>query len=328
MSSRLSVFSMSRWISLALPLCGLLLLAACKQEPVAPRPATSGPAGAVHQLAQRLHDNDLAGFARAAVPPADYARLETAWREGRSRWPLTELPLDDQLEPLLSALAAPESERQLQQAFKRNFANQDKDLKEAARSLGLFGVQYVKREGVFTDEERAHYAQMIQALSEWAQKAPLSESRRGMAAIPPLVAAARKTGLTDEESFRAAGMTGSLQRLSPFFAQSKTLLAGYGLSLDRSFSELRTELVEQKGEQARVRVHYPLGDREIDTVVSLQRRAGRWYLTDYLGHAEQALTLPAEEAPESQIGPGAQVPPPASGPVGMASRRELSARIH
>ncbi|MDR6841900.1 hypothetical protein [Pseudoxanthomonas sacheonensis] len=328
---------MSRWILLALPLCGLLLLAACEQEPAAPRPATSGPAGAVQQLVQRLHENDLAGFARAAVPPADYARLETAWREGRSRWPLTELPLDDQLEPMLSALAAPDSERQLQQAFKRNFANQDKDLKDAARSLGLFGVQYVKREGVFTDEERAHYAQMIQALSEWAQKAPLSDSRRGLAAIPPLVAAARKTGLTDEESFRAAGMTGSLQRLSPFFAQAKTLLAGYGLSLDRSFSELRTEVVEQKGDQARVRVHYTLGDgklddREIDTVVSLERRAGRWYLTDYLRHAEQALAPPAEEASESQIGPGAQVPPPASGSagaaVGAASRRELFARIH
>jgi hypothetical protein len=308
----LSIFSMSRWISLALPLCGLLLLAACGQDPDARRPAaTSGPAGAVQHLVQRLHDNDLAGFAQAAVPPTDYARLEIAWREGRSRWPLTELPLDDQLEPMLSALAAPDSERKLQQGFKRNFANQDKDLKEAARSLGLFGVQYVKREGVFTDEERAHYAQMIQALSEWAQKAPLSDSRRGMAAIPPLVAAARKTGLTDEESFRAAGMTGSLQRLSPFFAQAKTLLAGYGLSLDRSLSELRTELVEQKDDRARVRVHYTLGDggrggREIDTVVSLERRAGRWYLTDYLRHAEQALAIPAEEAP----GPNTQVPPP------------------
>ena len=105
-------------------------------------------------------------------------------------------------------------------------------------------------------------------------------------------------------------MTASLQRLSPFFAQAKTLLAGYGLPLDRSFSELRTELVEQKGDQARVRVHYTLGDREIDTVVSLERRAGRWYLTDYLRHAEQALAMPAEETPESQIGPGTQGPPP------------------
>ena len=280
----------------ALSLCALMALAGCEREPVASPVAASGPESAVLQLARRLHRNELDGFARDAVPAAEYARLETAWREGRSRWPLTELPLDDQLEPMLSALAAPDSERQLRQAFRRNFADQDKDLKEAARSLGLFGVQYVKREGVFTDEERAHYAQMIAALSEWAQKAPLSDSKRGMAAIPPLVAAARKTGLSDEESFRAAGMSGSLQRLSPFFAQAKSLLAGYGLPLDRSFSELRTELVDQQGDQARVRVHYPLGDRQIDTVVSLERRAGHWYLTDYLRHAEQALIPATDEA--------------------------------
>lgn len=296
-----------RWFLLALPLCGLLALAACKPQPATPRAPADGPAAAVEQLIQRLHDNDLVGFAQAAVPPAEYAQLEVAWREGRSRWPLTELPLDDQLESLLTALAAPESERSLQQAFRRNFANQDKDLKDAARSLGLFGVQYVKREGVFTEEERAHYAQMIAALSEWAQRAPLSDPKRGMAAIPPLAAAARKTGLTTEQSFREAGMTGSLRRLSPFFAQAKALLASYGLSPDRSFSELRTVLVEQKGDQARVRVHYPLGDRQIDTVVSLQRRDGRWYLTDYLRHADQALSPANDETAQEEL----SVPGPA-----------------
>lgn len=288
--------TLTRWTLLAVSLCGVLALAACKPKTGSLPGSASEPAEAVRQLVGHLHDNDLAGFARDAVPPADYARLEIAWREDRSRWPLTELPLDDQLLPLLVALSAPDAERTLAQGFRRNFANQDKDLKEAARSLGLFGVQYVKREGVYTDEERAHYAQLIAALSEWAQRAPLSDPQRGMAAIPALVAAARKTGLSTEQGFRAAGMTGSLRRLSPFFAQAKALLADYGLPLDRSLSELRTVLVEQKGDQARVRVHYPLGDREIDTVVSLQHRAGRWYLTDYLRHAEQALAPAAEQA--------------------------------
>ena len=286
----------TRWILLAVSLCGVLTLAACKPKTADLPGSASEPAAAVRQLAQHLHDNDLVGFARDAVPPADYARLELAWREDRSRWPLTELPLDDQLLPMLQALSAPDAERKLQQGFRRNFASQDKDLKDAARSLGLFGVQYVKREGVYTDEERAHYAQVIAALSEWAQRAPLSDSKRGMAAIPPLVTAARKTGLTSEASLRDAGMSGSLQRLGPFFAQAKVLLGGYGLPLDRTFLELRVGLVEQQGDQARVRVHYPLAGQEIDTVVSLQKRGGRWYLSDYLRHAEQALAVPAEDA--------------------------------
>lgn len=285
-------------------LCGLLAMAGCQRAPApAPTAAVSEPAAAVQRLARHLHDNDLVGFARDAVPPAEYAGLETAWREGRSRWPLTELPLDEQLEPFLAALAAPGSERSLQQGFKRNFANQDKDLRDAARSLGSFGVQYVKREGVYTAEERAHYVQVIAALSEWGAQAPLGDPKLGAAAIPKLAAAARRTGLTSEQALREAGMSESLRRLGPFFAQAKATLASYGLSLDDSLSGLRTEPIEQKGDLARVRIHYSLGKREIDTVVSLQRRDGHWYLTDHLHHAEQTLATPAGESPEAPAQP-------------------------
>lgn len=290
---------MAPWGIWKFGLCAMLALAGCQRAPAPAQAVASEPEAAVRQLAQHLHDNDLQGFARDAVPPAEYARLETAWREGRSRWPLTELPLDDQLEPLLATLSAPGSERSLQQGFTRNFANQHKDLKNAAQSLGAFGVQYVKREGVYTDEERAHYAQVIAALSEWAAQAPLGDPKRGATAIPKLAAAARKTGLTSEQVLREAGMSESLRRLAPFFAEAKTTLASYGLSPDRSIAGLRTELVEQKGDRASVRVHYPLGKREIDTVVSLQRRDGHWYLVDYLRHVEQALSTPATETPSS-----------------------------
>lgn len=289
---------MPLWGIRTLLLCGLLAAAGCQRTP-APAASVSEPAAAVQRLARHLRDNDLVGFAGDAVPPAEYARLETAWREGRSRWPLTELPLDEQLEPLLATLAAPGSERSLQQGFNRNFANQNKDLRDAARSLGSFGVQYVKREGIYTAEERAHYVQVISALSEWGALAPLGDPKRGAVAIPELTAAARKTGLTSEQVLREAGMSESLRRLGPFFAQAKATLASYGLPLDRSFSELRTELVEQKGDLARVRLHYPLGKREVDTVVSLQRRDGHWYLADHLHHAEQALAAPIGESPEA-----------------------------
>ena len=279
--------------------CGVMALAGCKPEPAGAPVAASGPEAAVRQLTKHLHDNDLEGFARNSIPASEYVQLEIAWREGRSRWPLTELPLDEQLEPFLGTLSAPGSERSLQQGFNRNFANQDKDLRDAARSLGSFGVQYVRREGVYTTEERAHYAQVITALSEWGAQAPLGDPKRGAVAIPKLAAAARRTGLTSEQALREAGMSESLRRLGPFFAQAKATLASYGLPPDRSLSELRTELIEQKGDLARVRIHYPLGKREIDTVVSLQRRDGHWYLVDHLHHAEQALAVPPGESPEA-----------------------------
>ncbi len=282
----------------------LALLAACKKrEPVELAGAASEPAAAVRQLATHLQRNDLVGFARDAVPPDVHARLDIAWRAGQSRWPLTELPLEDKLVPMLAALSAKDAEKTLQRSFERQFARQDRDLKEAARTLGLFGVQYVKNEGDYTQEERDHYAQVIAALGDWAQQAPLGDPALAKATLARLAPAARRSGLTTEQALSDAGMTASLQRLTPFFIEAKATFTRYGLPLDATFADLRTGLVEQKGDIATVRIHYPLGEREIDTVVSLTRRDGQWYLTDYLRHAEDVLAgaAPALTPPASPV---------------------------
>lgn len=291
----------------------LAVLAACKKrEPEELAGATSQPAAAVRQLATHLQNNDLVGFARDAVPPATHARLDAAWRAGHSRWPLTELPLDDKLVPMLAALSAKDAEKTLQRSFDRQFARQDRDLKEAARTLGLFGVQYVKNEGHYTQEERDHYAQVIAALSDWAQRAPLGDPALARATLARLAPAARRSGLTTEQAVNDAGMVDSLQRLTPFFVEAKATFARYGLPLDTTFTDLRTGLVEQTGDTATVRIHYPLGEREIDTVVSLTRRDGQWYLTDYLRHADAVLAaLPAPDTvpPAPAADPDPPTPP-------------------
>ncbi|MEE7547513.1 hypothetical protein HF319_11110, partial [Xanthomonas sp. Kuri4-1] len=83
-------------------LAAALLLGGCQREP-APLPgANAEPAAAVQQWAVYLRRNDLVGYAKATVTPAQYAQLENAWRQDRSRWPLTELPLSAELPGLLA----------------------------------------------------------------------------------------------------------------------------------------------------------------------------------------------------------------------------------
>lgn len=288
----------------------LLVLPGCKpRAPVELEGAASEPATAVRQLVQRVHDNDLAGFARDALPPAELAKMEAAWRDGRTRWPLTELPLDNQLLPALQALSAPGAEQKLQRGFDRQFANQDRDLRDAARSLKLFGAKYVLQQDEYDEDERHHYPQVIAALGDWAEDAPLGDPKLARATIPLLCAAARKTGLASENALQEAGMLGSLQRLGPFFAQLKNTVASYGLDIDHSLADLRTGLVEQHGDRASVRVHYPLADAEVDTVVHLQRRDGRWYLAGYLAEADRVAAM--ETPPETDSVPaGSPVPKP------------------
>ena len=295
------------WMPLALL---VLAVAGCGREPP-PEDlpgAASEPAGAVRLLATHLQRNDLQAFTRDALPPAERAGLAEAWSAGRSRWPLTELPLDEHLGAMLGVLAAPGSEKALRRSFERQMAGQDRALREAAGSLALFGTQYVRTQGAYSEEERAHYVQVIAALSAWSTTAPLGDRKRAGAAIERLADAARHAGLDSDAALAAAGMDGSLRRLGPFAATAKAVLADYGLDLDRSLADLRTGLVEESGDRAIVRVHYALAGTKIDTTVSLTRRDGHWYLTDYLEHAAALLAAPT--APATPLAPGLPVPAP------------------
>lgn len=276
-------------------LAAVMSLGGCERHP-APTPAqvASGPAQALEQLIEDLRHDDLAAYARHALPPPLHARMSTAWTEGRTIWPLTELPLDDRLPAFISALAAPGAEKALLAAYNRQFAGADRELHSAAATLGLFAVQYVSIADEYSEAERDHYTQLIAALSQWGRQAPLGDAAKARLAVPQLVAAARLTGLAGGlETFHATGMERSLGRLGPFSARFKQVLLGYGLDLDQALAGARVALIEQTGDTARVSLDYTLGGHPVSAVVQVERHDGRWYLTDLLRHAgEQAGPVP------------------------------------
>jgi hypothetical protein len=274
----------------------LLAAAGCERalEP-APVPGLPppGPVAAVEHRLHELRRGDLAGFARNAVPPALHAELDRAWREDRSRWPLTELPLDDRLPGALAMLAAPGAEQQLQATYRREFAGARTELRSAANTLGLLGVRYLQSEGPYSPDERTHYIQLVEALSEWGRAAPFAEPARAQPAIARLAVAARRTGLAEPEAMRRAGMDEGLKRLGPFFTEFKQVLVGYGLDFDRAFADAKVDLVERRDDRARVRLRYELAGRAVDAGLDLQRIDGHWYLADVLAHARVEAARPA-----------------------------------
>lgn len=279
-----------------LALLALLALAGCRGgEPPAPAATTPrGPSGATTPAeavllpTRDLRDNDLAAFARDAVPPSLHTQLDAAWRSGRTRWPLDELPLGAKVPAILAALAAPGSELRIGRSYDQQLAGAGGELRSAALALGLFGDQYVANEGDFSADERVHYRQLVAATSRWAARAPLSESKRAHAAIARLATAARATGLRSEADFARLGMDDSLRRLSAFEIVLKQVLAGYGLELDTTLAGMRATEIERDGDRARVRMQYRFAGRDIDATIGVERRDGRWYAVDFLRHAEAA----------------------------------------
>lgn len=284
------------------------VVAACSPDPQAPAAAPargdiSRPVLAVQLLSRHLRDNDFAAFARDAVPPALHARLEQAWREDRSRWPLDELPFDDHIPAVLAALAAENAETTLREDFERQFAGAGGEIRAAATTLGVFGVQYVDHQGDFSPAERAHYAQLVTAVARWAQRAPLAERERAHPAITRLVTAVRAADLADTQAWSGAGMEASLRRIGAFCGEAKAVLASYGLSLDESLDGLEASLHMQAGDYAEVRMRYLLAGTPIDALVPVERHGGQWYVSDFLRHAEAAAGVPPRPASPQPAAP-------------------------
>lgn len=271
-------------------LCLLAVVAACERGDRRPAPASRAPVplGPVATLEQRLEElraNDLAGFSRRAVPPALYGELDTAWRRGEARWPLTALPLDERLPGLLATLSAPQAERALAASYTREFAGAHTELRAAAETLGTLGARYLHSEGDYSANERDHYLQLVEALVHWGRAAPLGEPARARHAIALLTAAARRTGLDDDAALSRTGMQAGLKRLGPLFGEFKRVLAGYGLDVDAALAGAHVEPADVHGDRAQVRLRYALGGRRVEALLAMERIDGHWYLSDVLRHA-------------------------------------------
>ena len=279
----------------AVAVLGMCALLACRPEaPARVAPTPTDPVAAVQQLVDDLREDDLAAYAGHAVPAALHAQLDTAWREGRTLWPLTELPLDDRIPNALAMLAAPGASRDLRREFDRQFAGADRDLRATASTLGLLGVQYVRSEGDYSPAQRAHYAQLTAALGRWGSGAPLGDAARGRRHLAALVDATRSAGLGDAARWRAEGLHAALVRLRPVTRATHRALDDYGLGIGAALRSVRVRALEHSGNAARVQVAYRLAGTAIRTEVALTRIDGRWYLDDLLRAARaEAAREPA-----------------------------------
>lgn len=294
----------------ALAALALTALVGCQRDGAADADqAPSQPTAAVMQLVGDLRRNDLAAYSRHALPPLLHDQVQSAWSEGDTLWPLTQLPLDQQVPGMIAALATPGADEALATTYQRQFAGAHRELRAAASTMGLFAAQYVNGQETYSEQEREHLVQVISALTRWGQQAPLGDPQQARAAIPQLVAAGRATGLGEADALAETGMAGSLERLGPFFAELKQVLTTYGLDLDATLDSVQATLLEQTGDRARVRLRYTLAGMPIDAVVLMERLEGRWYLSDTLRHARAeaaAPTAPGGQAAGEPAGPKRQ----------------------
>ena len=142
----------------------------------------------------------------------------------------------------------------------------------------------------------------------WAQPALFTDRDRARQAIRALSATARELDLPTLEDARALEMMPAMEKGGIALAGFKQAAKAYDMDLDASLDGVEAELLSSEGDQARVKVTYPLLDESISFEMDMQRVGEGWYSADAIRQAEADL---AESGPEADV---AQTPTPDADP--------------
>jgi hypothetical protein len=286
------------WALLAL-LSLVLALAACRREPADAAQAPGDPVAAVEGLVGALRDNDLVRYSRLSLPPDLHARSEALWarRQAEAEPPTAEEAQD--YADLMARLTAPDAETALMRDLEPKLAKFESEisgqwpLMQATASIFLTAAIQANTE--LSEAEKAHGGEVVAALMAWAQPALFTDRERARQAVAALSRTARELDLPTLDQVRALPMQPALEKGGVALAGFKEVGRAYGLDMDQSLDGVRAELVSSEGDNATVKVSYPLLDKTVSFEMQMLRRDDAWY------SAEAVRQLEAELA-ESETG--------------------------
>jgi hypothetical protein len=230
--------------------------------------ATS-PDGAVSASVSALRANDLGGFVRATMSPADYAELESQWIERRSAPPTEEEA--QQFEAVMTKLRAKGAADELYAELEPQL---DAMSQQFAMMLGMLPMlaSMAASEGGLTGADTA-----AMGLASKLGTVDIGDREKLRKTLAVVTACARDLEVETLAELQALSLDAALERGGQVLAAAKEVLAVYGLSVDGMLDSVEVEVLSETEGQARVQVSYDLFGTPQEAAVDLVATDGRWF---------------------------------------------------
>ena len=208
----------------------------------------------------------------------------------------------------MARLMAPDAEQALMRDIEPKLAEFEGEIAGQwplmQATAGIFLNAAIEANTELSAAEKSHGQELVSTLLAWAQPALFTDRERARQAIRALSATARELDLPTLEDARALEMMPAMEKGGVALAGLKEAAKAYDMDLDASLEGVEAELLSSEGDQARVKVTYPLLDESISFEMDMQRVGEGWYSADAIRQAEADL---AEAGPEADV---AQTPAP------------------
>lgn len=284
-------------------------LIACQSQTDTPAKAQQlGPAETIAQSVADLRKGDLTAVVQAALPPAHYERVKSEWKNKTQSEPSTEQDKQE-FAGMMAKLTAADAETKLYTELEPHLAKAETEMgAQLPLMVGMgrgFAAQAINESTKLSEAQKQQATQVVDAIAKWVESAKFFDRDKAKAAIAKAVATARKLELSSLEQVEKMEFEQVLAKGGALYLGLSEVLNEYGLNLDAALASVKTEVVSEQGDQAKVKVSYTLFETPLSFESEMVKREGRWYGKDALAQLDAELNKPATAATDA---PAADAP--------------------
>lgn len=268
----------------------VLMLSACQREQPTAATHAGDPAASIEAGVAALRAGDLRAFMESQVPASEIARMKAEHAAQAAE------PMDAaeraRFEEWMAKLTAPDAEDRVMaelepqlERFEREIAPQLTSNIDMLKGLALVAIQQNEE---LTPLAKEQAVASLDAVAGWVTTAQFTDRARLREAIGHFAEAAREADIATAEQLQALDWDASVDRTSIAFRATKRALETFGFPIDSILESVRTEVLSQEAQTAKVKVSYEMFGKPMSFDVELASRDGRWYAKDTLDAVDEA----------------------------------------
>lgn len=284
---------------IAVALAGALLAGCGKEEAaqaptpevkaVAPVAATA--ATALDAQVKAFRNNDLKALLIAALPPAELEKIRADWDKKRAE-PITDEERKEFADGW-SKLTAPDGVDKIMAEVEPQLAEMKPQLAGMIAMGQGMATMSIAQSTELTEPQKAQATAFLNGLGGWLTKTDFADPALMRKSLTALADGMRATGITKLDDIKALSFDQFLEKAGPAVGGVKNALLAYGFSLDSIADSVKSEIVSESGDVAKLKVSYALFDSPMSFESEMKKVDGKWYGKDMLDQIEKAK---AEEA--------------------------------
>ncbi|HWS25614.1 MAG TPA: hypothetical protein VN259_03480 [Xanthomonadales bacterium] len=253
--------------------------------------ATVTAANAMETQVKAFRNNDLKTLLTAALPPAELERIRADWEKQRAE-PITDEERAEFAENWGKITAADGVDK-----IMAEIEPQLAEIKPQLAGMIAMGqgmaTMSIAQSTDLTEPQKAQATAFLTGLGGWLGKTDFADPALMRKSLTALAEGLRATGITKLDDIKALNFDQMLDKAGVAVGGFKNALAAYGFSLDAIADSVKSEIVSESGDVAKLKVSYALFDSPMSFESEMQKVDGKWYGKDML---DQIAKAKADEA--------------------------------